>query len=491
MQTFDQVLDFLDESINAHELWEGMGSPTPGQSYSSVKTSKSVPRNNINAIAPRKNTVKCTNYGKRAFCEWWAHARGTFFFPDTSFPDSVSRENFRLMDGVDAFLQMSLLQRATVCVEFVAGVQPADRKTCLTAKTIKGMLDGFFRHIHAIENESEELTAKFGDWSFKSKPFVKVKEALKNYEMNRYIACSENPGQQRVVIAADVLQPFAFAEIHKRTLYLAACSTTHRAKLMHIQKATAQVIGNFLGARAISELHEVKVTDFYENGPNWMEYRPSGVTKTTKVNQEFQVTQRYPGFIVGRKNCDLIRLLVSHRSEDSPNRLFLRPLNNVEEHHDYWFANQHVGVNQISSAISQYTLALIEGGRIPCGHYTNTSMRKLVADRLSNAGAPEMIVASAIGHYGSTGGQTNVGFNHRNLGNYISGCKDSLTRQKIAVLMHNCSLKWRDVEDDEFFFQNYVVNSKNGPEGIDVRPLEVVLASMITPVNMYPLHKLV
>ena len=77
---------------------------------------------------------------------------------------------------------------------------------------------------------------------------------------------------------------------------------------MHAQMATVQIIGYFCGSRAVAEMHKIKLTDFVDHGPNWVEYKPTGVTKTTKVNAEFVVTQRARAFVVGRKNCDLIRL---------------------------------------------------------------------------------------------------------------------------------------------------------------------------------------
>ena len=85
------------------------------------------------------------------------------------------------------------------------------------------------------------------------------------------------------------------------------------------------------------------------------------------------------------------------------------------ESHELWFAIQNVGINQISGAIKDYTSNLIENQLIPEGKYTNTSMRKLVVDRLSDAGCPEMLVASAIGHYASNSSSVGAGFVHKNL----------------------------------------------------------------------------
>ena len=75
----------------------------------------------------------------------------------------------------------------------------------------------------------------------------------------------------------------------------------------------------------------------------------------------------------------------------------------MEQHHAVWFANQNVGVNKIGTAISNYANDLIQENCIPSGKYTNTSMRKLMVDRLTDAGCPELLIASAIGHYASNG----------------------------------------------------------------------------------------
>jgi hypothetical protein len=60
-----------------------------------------------------------------------------------------------------------------------------------------------------------------------------------------------------------------------------------RTALLHYQKATVQVLGKYLGSRVIAEMNEIKVTDFVEINALWMEYNPSGVTKTTKVNSQY------------------------------------------------------------------------------------------------------------------------------------------------------------------------------------------------------------
>ena len=328
------------------------------------------------------------------------------------------------------------------------------------------------RHIKEIEAESDILFERYGDWSWtKGKVYGIVKEALKSYSMHRFSQMTQSVSERKDTSASDSLRLFAFGLIKRQTLKIAACSQLFRERLLHIQKATVQVIGQFCGSRAISEMNEIKVSDFIEHGLCWFEYRPSGVTKTTKVDSTFTVASRVSSFILGRSNCDLIRSLASHRSLDAPNRLFLRPLNNVLESHELWFANQNVGINQISGAIKDYTSNLIENQLIPEGKYTNTSMRKLVVDRLSDAGCPEMLVASAIGHYASNSSSVGAGFVHKNLVNYSTGVNDVLTRKKIAMLMHNTKLKWRDVEDDETFF----CQTLSDPKLIDCTTLSEVL----------------
>jgi hypothetical protein len=351
-----------------------------------------------------------------------------------NFPKEKFSENLVLMvrgsDGVGAFLEMSHVQRAFVLRQFVAGIQPRDGDGLLSPKTIKSMIDGFVRSIKEIESNSDMLTERFGEWSWsKSAPYVCVKQALKNYSFHRFEEVCENKERAKQPSnRADALKVFSFAAVHSRTLELASTSVSFRTRLLHLQRAAVQIIGCFCGNRAITEMHEMKVSDFKERSNCWMEYDPTGVTKSTKVNAEYQVVERASSFIVGRKNCDLIRLLASHRSLDSPDRLFLKVQNNVEETDEIWFANQHVGVNKIGPAISEYANALVCERVIPEGHYTNTSMRKLVVDRLAQAGCPELLVASAIGHYVNGGSSISSGFGYRNLSNYITGVNDDLTR---------------------------------------------------------------
>ena len=51
---------------------------------------------------------------------------------------------------------------------------------------------------------------------------------------------------------------------------------------MHAQMATVQIIGYVCGSQAVYEINEIKVTDFVEHGPNWIEFKPSGVTKNNQ-----------------------------------------------------------------------------------------------------------------------------------------------------------------------------------------------------------------
>ena len=161
-----------------------------------------------------------------------------------------------------------------------------------------------------MEGEDESLLSKNGDnWSCtEHKTYDKVKVALKSYSMNRFKGISEGmQGPVNDSRATDALRVFAFGTIHHHTLALAVGPSPFRGRLVHAQMATVQIIGYFCGSRAVSEMHEIKVTDFVEHGPNWIEFKPSGVTKTTKVNAEYVVTQRASSFIAGRNFFDLIR----------------------------------------------------------------------------------------------------------------------------------------------------------------------------------------
>ena len=63
---------------------------------------------------------------------------------------------------------ISHYQRAFLLVEFIESVEPRDKDmVTLSPKRIKGMLDGFIRHIHHLEAEEERLLQKYGnDWSW-------------------------------------------------------------------------------------------------------------------------------------------------------------------------------------------------------------------------------------------------------------------------------------------------------------------------------------
>ena len=255
---------------------------------------------------------------------------------------------------------------------------------------------------------------------------------------------------------------FEFGRLHRYTLARAANAPTFREKLQTIQFAAVQVIGQFFGARGLSEVKDIDTTELEQQGPLWIEYTPNGRTKTSRVTNDYRITQRHRMFIVGKTNCEIINLLCTHRDPSAGTSLFLRAKNNVTEDDDVWFSNQKVGKSIIGQAVSKFAAPLMERREIENGHYTNTSMRKMLADRLFLAGAPEAIIASAIGHYSNS--CSNNGFRHSNLANYVSGMESTILRKKIAVLMHKSDLRWADVEDDALFFSEYVAG--NSPAGV-------------------------
>ena len=54
----------------------------------------------IEKISPRKNTKKTTNYGRRAFCDWWDAEKQSFQFDEHKFPRQDFRDMLRKLDGV-------------------------------------------------------------------------------------------------------------------------------------------------------------------------------------------------------------------------------------------------------------------------------------------------------------------------------------------------------------------------------------------------------
>jgi hypothetical protein len=152
----------------------------------------------IEQISPRKNTKKTTNYGRRAFCDWWDAAKQSFQFDEHKFPRQDFRDMLRELDGVALFMELTHIQRASLLRGFVAGVKPRQSGGApLSAKTIKSIVDGFVRHIKEIEAESDILFEMYGDWSWtKGKVYGIVKEALKSYSMHRFSQMTQSVSEQ-------------------------------------------------------------------------------------------------------------------------------------------------------------------------------------------------------------------------------------------------------------------------------------------------------
>ena len=414
----------------------------------------------------KKNTDKNTAYGRKRFNDWWSgnvHTNIVFNcekFPDPSFIRFIQAQD----SGIAALLELSHVQRASILSQFVVSVQSKNTDFKLRARTIKGMLDGIQREIWEVEGSSDVLMERFGEWSCtKHKCYKTVRDDLKNLCLQNEVSST---GNFKCGQSADALSFWEFEHVQTLTLFEIAHAKTFRDKLIKIQHYAMQNIGRFIGSRGIQEIHDMKVTDFTYNYIDhyWLEYFPSNYGKTVKVTSEYSIAPRYSGYICGRSICDVFRLLSSHRNPDAEHYLFLKVLNDVMETDKVWFANQRVGSGKIGKAVNTYTEQLLKQKIIDEGKYANTSLRKLVVENLSLKGAPECVVSSAIGHFGMSGASNKGGFRDGNLGNYMSALAKPIMRKKIAVLMSKTDVKWRDVEDDQLFFSEYVV--QNSPAGV-------------------------
>jgi hypothetical protein len=416
----------------------------------------------IEKILAKKNTAKNTRYGCNHFNGWWATNVHTMIeFPPDKFKDAAFVRTLQEQSGVEGFLVMSHVQRAEILKQFVKTIKSKNGDLHLRAKSIKGIVDGLVREIKLIEGQNDDLLTKYGDWSWKKHcAYVIVVQSLKEVCLQKEVPNAANfrPSQ-----TADVMQFWEFEQCQQLCISKIANSSTFREKLIMTQHYVMQTIGKFCGARAIGEIHDMRTSDFTELDVYWLEYFPSNYGKTVRVKSDFSIAPRFSSFICGRANCDAVRLLCSHRNTDASNYLFLKVLNNVKETEEIWFANQRVGEGKIGKALSPYAEELVTMNVFDKGHYTNTSIRKLVTEVLALKGTPEVIVSSAIGHYSSSGASYEGGFRDSNLGNYMCQWSRPLLRKKIAVMMLKKEVKWADVQDQKFYAE-YV--AQNSPAGI-------------------------
>ena len=100
--------------------------------------------------------------------------------------------------------------------------------------------------------------------------------------------------------------------------------------------------------------------------------------------------------------------------------------------------------------------SMVFEGLVPHGMYTNTSLKKGLADRLGYARVPPVLIDLAVGHFSSKNGQASSTFSHTpNLPSYLGMWKQTITRKKIALLLYSHELTWDAIYNEDHFHEAY------------------------------------
>jgi hypothetical protein len=401
----------------------------------------------------------------KRFCNWWEELRqtGAVSRRDARVLEPEVFENISLSDLdsplEDLMFRIDHLQRAHVISLYIEQLSPTTGITHLEGGTIKGYVDAIVRKLWAVENTSQKLSSFYGNWSWKQhKAYSILSKTLADKvieEDKRFRGQKTKCSKTSDAITAKSWKLLIAKTFAKRDQYRAKGDLdnfikTNASLCIHIHTL-------FCGCRAQQEISNLITQDFKDHSPHCLEFQLSSDFKTRKLGPNFNFLDRESSFIFSEEFCDPFRIFLFRRPPNAINRFFLYSLPTARFDDQFWLSHSKpIGPKPLASSVKKEVRALIDEGLIATGTYSNTSLRKGLADILSLAHVPPVLVDLAVGHFNSKSGQTSTAFSDTpNLPTYISLWKQSITRRKIALLLYDQSLTWQDIVNEDDFHQAY------------------------------------
>lgn len=159
------------------------------------------------------------------------------------------------------------------------------------------------------------------------------------------------------------------------------------------------------GERGQSEIAALKIHDFVVLQPNLLLFRQSGITKSNQTggNANFVVQHKPDLYFLGEELVGTFSMFSTKRQKDVNNnfasdRLFLQPLPSATFEDEVWFSNMPVGKNALNFVKLVAEKMKQESRLEPFRDFTNTSLRKLRTDVLSQHQIEDWKIGESMGH---------------------------------------------------------------------------------------------
>lgn len=405
-----------------------------------------------------KNTQYNTNQCWTRFLAWWDNEKCSIQFDDQIFP--ATEVDFTALNGEELMMELSHRQRSFILSKYVAQLRPLKQNiTHYEGNALKNYVDAIVRKMRQLENCSNDLSEKYGNWScWTDNAYMCLRQTLSQKVTTEHF---EHPRKKRKT-KSDSITNTSFRALISRTYELA--EEYKQAKNMWHYVTTMSacavfVIIYFCGTRARQEVADTLATDFTDHHPALIEFEQSCDSKGKKLKSNYTFVQRASSFIVGEFYCSVIRFFLEKRPPGASQRFFLYAANKATFSSKYFLSAKNViGKNPLGDAMRNHTARLINEDLICDGNYTNTSLRKGLMDHLLLVGVPPGLADCCLGHFNTNSGTISAGFSATGVQNasyYATLFDMSITRKKIALLLFSPQLTWKDIENDDAFHLHF------------------------------------
>ena len=448
-----------------------------------------------------KFTSKSAETGARQLwnrlCSWWEKDKHLLvqkgFFKPEIFSDVSS--DLLLGNMYELMFTVSHLQRAHLLALFVKSMVPKKNNIShLDGKSIKNYVDAIARQIRFFESQNHKLSSLYGNWSWSDdNQYQPLREAMSikiRNEDKKFRGLKKKNGRTSDSITAYSFRMLIRKTLEKRDKYAAVGDLDHFVKTN--ASAVVHITMYFCGCRAQTKIADFIITDFKDHTLNCIEFDMSGDFKNRKLTSSYSFVQRESSFILGEFYCDPIRIFLYKRPPDLKiNRFFLYARPSARFGDDYWLASKPIGPTPLGGAVNSEIQTLIVEGLIADGTYTNTSLRKGLTDRLGWAGVPSMLIDSAIGHFCTQKGDIAAGFTQtQNLPFYVGMIKEPITRKKLALLLFDDSLSWKDIYNEDDYHQAYNNYFPNNRKCSQTKQTTRILSPAVPSNSQHAVHQL-
>ena len=397
-------------------------------------------------------------------CVWWENQKqkeevlvGAFLEPEIF--DNISESDLH-KPMEELMFMISHLQRAHLLSLYFEKLRPVEENlTHYEGGTLKGYVDSIVRMLQVEENKNHKLSSFYGNWSWRGNNEYRILEDTLSdkifAEDHLYRGQKQKNPRTSDSVTASSFKLLIRRTIQKRDEY------KEKNDLHNYVKTNAMVCvlihTMFCGCRAEKEIGDIINTDFIDHTNNCIEFQQTSDHKGRRLGSNFNFLDRLSSFIFGQEYCEPFRIFLRNRPPNAIARFFLYALPSARFEDKFWLsANKPIGPKELGKAVSREIASMVFEGLVPHGMYTNTSLKKGLADRLGYARVPPVLIDLAVGHFSSKNGQASSTFSHTpNLPSYLGMWKQTITRKKIALLLYSHELTWDAIYNEDHFHEAY------------------------------------